>query len=89
MFQSLVSVSNKESQQQELLGAPPLIIADEPTSALDTDSRENFIKTLFNIADKNETTIVFVSHDRGLKQYFDRSISLLEINQIGKIKYDS
>ena len=71
------------------LGAPPLIIADEPTSALDTDSRENFIKTLFNIADKNETTIVFVSHDRGLKQYFDRSISLLEINQIGKIKYDS
>ncbi len=71
------------------LGAPPLIIADEPTSALDTDSREDFIKTLFSIAEQNETTIIFVSHDRGLQQYFDRSISLLEINQIGKSEYDS
>lgn len=66
------------------LGAPPLIIADEPTSSLDTDSREDFIKTLFSVAEKNETTIVFVSHDRGLKKYFDRSVSLLEINQTGK-----
>ena len=65
------------------LGAPPLIIADEPTSSLDTDSREDFIKTLFEIAERNDTTIVFVSHDRGLKKYFDRSISLLEINEVG------
>ena len=65
------------------LGAPPLIIADEPTSSLDTDSREDFIKTLFQIAERNDTTIVFVSHDRGLKKYFDRSISLLEINEVG------
>lgn len=65
------------------LGAPPLIIADEPTSSLDTDSREDFITTLFEIAERNDTTIVFVSHDRGLKKYFDRSISLLEINEVG------
>ena len=65
-----------------------MIIADEPTSSLDTDSREDFIKTLFQIAERNDTTIVFVSHDRGLKKYFDRSISLLEINEVEQ-RYDS
>ena len=66
------------------LGSPPLIIADEPTSALDHDNREEFIKTLFQMAEKENTTIVFVSHDHTLSSLFDRGINLAEINNARK-----
>ena len=62
------------------IGQPELIIADEPTSALDADSREAFIETLFNQAEKYQATILFVSHDLSLAQLFDRKVSLNEIN---------
>lgn len=62
------------------IGQPELIIADEPTSALDADSREAFIKTLFNQAEKYQATILFVSHDHSLAQLFDKKVSLNEIN---------
>ena len=92
LYKSVSELSIGQQQRvaaaRAFLGSPPLIIADEPTSSLDTDSREGFIKTLFDIAEQNDTTIVFVSHDRSLKQYFDRSVSLLEINKIGKANND-
>jgi len=64
-----------------LLGAPELIIADEPTSALDSDHREKFLDLLFAEAKANDSTVLFVSHDRSLEKYFDRSVSLQEINR--------
>jgi putative ABC transport system ATP-binding protein len=68
-----------------LLGKPELILADEPTSALDFDHREKFIQLLFKLANKSETAIIFVSHDRTLEKLFDRSVNLTEINR-AKIK---
>jgi putative ABC transport system ATP-binding protein len=65
-----------------LLGAPEIIIADEPTSALDADQRERFLKLLLSEAEKNKSTVLFVSHDRNLEKFFDRSVSMLEINQV-------
>lgn len=67
-----------------LLGKPELILADEPTSALDQDHREKFIGLLFEVCKKEETTVLFVSHDRSLMGLFDRAISLKEINEGGK-----
>lgn len=64
-----------------LIGSPELLIADEPTSALDSDSRDRFMTQLFNAAEQSKTTIVFVSHDQGLKHHFHRHINLAEINQ--------
>ena len=64
-----------------LLGEPELIIADEPTSALDNDAREEFIKQLFAQAEKNNTSILFVSHDQTLAHLFDRQIKLSDIMQ--------
>lgn len=62
-----------------IISNPPLIIADEPTSALDQDQKDEFIKLLLeNVIDQ---TILFVSHDQSLKSFFDRTISLKEINQ--------
>lgn len=64
-----------------LLGQPRVILADEPTSALDQDHREKFLKLLFEMCQEQQTTLVFVSHDRSIQSLFDRSISIQEINK--------
>lgn len=69
-----------------LIGSPELIIADEPTSALDTDTRESFIKLLFNECDKTGSSLLFVSHDQTLTPLFDRCLSLPDLNQTSQGK---
>jgi putative ABC transport system ATP-binding protein len=70
-----------------LIGAPALVIADEPTSALDTDRRDAFLALLIEATSEakqradEETTLLFVSHDRTLAAHFDQTLSLGEINQ--------
>jgi len=63
-----------------LIGRPALIIADEPTSALDSDTRQAFLKLLFNEVDAAGCSLLFVSHDASLAKAFDRSCDLREIN---------
>jgi putative ABC transport system ATP-binding protein len=65
-----------------LLGSPQLIIADEPTSALDTNMREVFITTLLEQCHRQNTAVLFVSHDNNLASFFDRKVSLPEINRL-------
>lgn len=64
-----------------LIGKPQIILADEPTSALDYEHRENFLKILFEECERNQTTLVFVSHDLTLQKLFTRSVALGEINR--------
>ena len=64
-----------------LIGKPEIIIADEPTSALDTDNRLRFLELLFYEADQQNSTVIFVSHDPNLAQYFSRVIKMSDINQ--------
>ena len=64
-----------------LIGGPELLIADEPTSALDADSRTGFLHLLMSECARLGTTVLFVSHDRGLAPIFDRTIELSQINQ--------
>jgi len=65
-----------------LIGRPPLIIADEPTSALDADTRQAFIELLFAEVEASECSLLFVSHDASLADFFDRGIDLREINHV-------
>jgi putative ABC transport system ATP-binding protein len=65
-----------------LLGSPGLIIADEPTSALDHDTRVSFLETLTEHAQREGSTVIFVSHDQSLASMFDRSVALKDINQV-------
>jgi hypothetical protein len=68
---------------------PPFNPADEPirsilaTAYQLTDHREALIKLLFKECDREETTLVFVSHDRSFEKLFDRTIRLNEINMVG------
>jgi putative ABC transport system ATP-binding protein len=65
-----------------LIKKPKIILADEPTSALDYNHREKFLKILFDLCRKNQTTVLFVSHDLTIEKLFDRSISLVEHNRV-------
>jgi len=87
------NVSNLSVGQQQrvavcraLIGKPEVIIADEPTSALDSKNRDSFLSLLFNEAEKNSSTILFVSHDEQIAKRFPRTVELNEINQAAAAK---
>ncbi|MEO9969234.1 MAG: ABC transporter ATP-binding protein [Hyphomonadaceae bacterium] len=63
-----------------LIGAPALIIADEPTSALDSENRDRFIEVLDTQRRRFNSSLLFVSHDRGLAKHFDRVVDLNTLN---------
>ena len=59
-----------------LIGGPEILIADEPTSALDAENRDRFLELLFSVAERQGSTLLFVSHDPQLARHFDRAIEL-------------
>lgn len=59
-----------------LLTQPALLIADEPTSALDADNRDSFMQVLLEQANACQTTVIFVSHDAGLRGYFSMQLDM-------------
>lgn len=65
-----------------LLKKPKIILADEPTSALDYDHREKFLQLLFQFCKKDQTSVLFVSHDRTIEKLFDRVVGLPSINLV-------
>jgi putative ABC transport system ATP-binding protein len=65
-----------------LIGRPELIICDEPTSALDADARKSFLDLLAKEVEAAGATLVYVSHDRSLEDFFDRTVKLTEINRV-------
>ena len=77
-----VGQQQRVAAARALIGAPELLIADEPTSSLDANRREAFIQLLLNECNREETTIIFVSHDRSLENFFDRTIRLSDINNV-------
>jgi len=86
LFHNAVSALSIGQQQRvavarALIGRPEIIIADEPTSALDADNRQRFMELLFAEIDRQESTLIFVSHDAYVAEYFPRVIELAEVNE--------
>lgn len=75
-----VGQQQRVAAARALIGGPSLIIADEPTSALDADTRDRFILLLSEEVQKTGAALLFVSHDGGLAQMFDRALDLSELN---------
>ncbi|GAA6184683.1 ABC transporter ATP-binding protein [Aliiglaciecola sp. NS0011-25] len=68
-----------------LINQPELLVVDEPTSALDTSARDGFIKLLLACAKQYRFTLLFVSHDLSLANYFDQHLKLAEINHAQEV----
>lgn len=66
-----------------MINKPELLIADEPTSSLDQNNRDIFMNELLELAKKQKTSLLFVSHDLSLANYFSRVDALADINQAG------
>lgn len=68
-----------------MINKPELLIADEPTSSLDRDNRDNFMSELMTLASEYNITLLFVSHDMSLANYFGRIDALTAINSAVEI----
>jgi len=79
-----VGQQQRVAAARALIGSPELIIADEPTSALDHDNRLRFMSLLLGEANRQGSTLLFVSHDPTLANQFHRVLQMSEINQIDK-----
>tara|TARA_A100001011_G_scaffold323333_1_gene345198 strand:- start:1007 stop:1687 length:681 start_codon:yes stop_codon:yes gene_type:complete len=67
-----------------MINQPEILIADEPTSSLDEMNKNVFISELLEMISKQNTTLIFVSHDLSLANNFDRIDALEEINSVSK-----
>jgi putative ABC transport system ATP-binding protein len=82
-----VGQQQRVATARALIGAPEIVIADEPTSALDSDTRQAFLKLLFQECEEAGSTLLFVSHERQLESLFERHITLDDINHIQQGKH--
>ena len=61
---------------------PDIVFADEPTGNLDSHTTIEVMELIKSMAEKNNQTIVMVTHDRKLSEYADKIIHILD----GKIE---
>ena len=55
---------------------PKMILADEPTGNLDSENSDMISKLLFDYADKNQSSLVLVTHDLKFAEKCDRMIKI-------------
>lgn len=67
-----------------LINSPELLLVDEPTSALDHRNRDAFLNLLTEILSESGCAMIFVSHDPEIGKYFDRKLTMLDINHAGR-----
>ena len=71
-----------------LINTPKLIIADEPTSSLDQANSDLFMNQLMTLTAQHNSTLIFVSHDMSLAQYFDQIENINDINHIEVVDHN-
>jgi putative ABC transport system ATP-binding protein len=59
-----------------LFNEPPILMCDEPTGALDSKTGHAVLRLLRALCDKQNKTIVVVTHDPGIANYGDRMVHL-------------
>lgn len=64
-----------------VINKPKLLIVDEPTSSLDQENRDGFMSLLMTLVNEHNITLIFVSHDMSLSNYFKRIDRFSDINR--------
>ena len=59
-----------------LVVGPKLVLADEPTGNLDTETGQQVIALLFDLARRQGTTLILITHDNALAERCDRIVRL-------------
>lgn len=77
-----VGQQQRVAAARALIGSPEILVADEPTSSMDADRRTAFIELLFRECDETGSTLLFVSHDQGLQEPFERSIEIDRLSRV-------
>lgn len=70
------------------VGNPEIVFADEPTGNLDSKTSREVMNLIKDMAKKNNQTIVMVTHDRGMAEYADKIIHILD-GRVEKIEVTS
>ncbi len=75
-------LSGGEQQRVALARAfaaqPRLLLADEPTGNLDHENGEAIMELLFGLRAKHGTTLMLITHDRGLAARCDRIVAMAD-----------
>lgn len=71
-----VGEAQRVNVARALINKPSVILADEPTSALDDRNAEEVIQLLETQAKEVNSTLLIVTHDGRLKNYFRNQIQL-------------
>jgi putative ABC transport system ATP-binding protein len=75
-------LSGGEQQRVALARAfavkPKILLADEPTGNLDGATGQQIIDLLFELHDKNNTTLVLITHDMNLAKKCDRVVRIAD-----------
>jgi putative ABC transport system ATP-binding protein len=61
-----------------LVSGPKLVLADEPTGNLDTGTGQQVIELLFDLARRQGTTLILITHDNALAERCDRIVRLAD-----------
>ena len=79
-------LSGGEQQRVALARAfvvqPAVLLADEPTGSLDFATGETIMQLMFDLNREQGTTLVLVTHDRGIAQRCERCITI-EAGRVG------
>lgn len=76
-----VGQQQRVAAARALMGSPEMILADEPTSALDENNSMRFLDLLLEECKKNNSTLLYVSHDSRIHQKFQHSISIHDFTE--------
>jgi ABC-type lipoprotein export system ATPase subunit len=57
-----------------LITEPGVVLADEPTGNLDPENKRRILDLIFQLAEKQNQTLIVVTHDMGILSGFDRVI---------------
>ncbi|MDR1819789.1 MAG: ABC transporter ATP-binding protein [Methanobrevibacter sp.] len=86
---SPVKLSGGERQRiavaRALINSPSIILADEPTGSLDSDNSQKIIQLLKDLHEKENITLIIVTHDSNVANQSNRIINILD----GKVVNDS
>jgi putative ABC transport system ATP-binding protein len=69
-----------------LVNNPSLILADEPTGNLDTKTGEVVLKTFRELNEKQNRTIILITHEREVAEYADRIITIRDGSIVEDVK---